>query len=348
VEYGLTAEEEVMKKIALPIMALCALVCLAVSCATTGGGGNGLSLAEAIEQSAENIATDIPAGSRVAIAAFESADGNLSEYIMGELTGALFDRGIEVVERNLEYVYRELNLQMSGEVSDETALSIGKFLGADLVITGQLTDMGNTWRYLVNAIHVERAAYVSVTRLNVAGGPEMRRVIAARKDAVAAEKRRQKEAAAAEERRQAEERKRQMAAWKPLNTEAIGGINVSLFTSYSSNYGFELAAYPEIGLQIGIYRFTAFAGGGTSLSFSEENEWSWSYNFGGNAAIFIDSLLIGIGGGMEGPNLTDNGRKVYPFVRASLGYIFSAMLWTFFYDYNFDNNGSKFGILFGL
>jgi hypothetical protein len=165
-----------------------------------------MSLIDAIEQSAEDIAADIPDGSIVAIVAFDSADNDLSEYIMGELTGALFDRGIEVVERNLGYVYRELNLQMSGEVSDETARSIGKFLGADMVITGQLIDMGNTWRYRVNAIHVERAAYASITRLDVAGGPEMRHIIAAREErqrqAAAAEKRQQEEAAAAERQRQ--------------------------------------------------------------------------------------------------------------------------------------------------
>jgi regulator of protease activity HflC (stomatin/prohibitin superfamily) len=257
-----------------------------------------MSLNEAIEQSAEDIAADIPDKSIVAIVAFDSADDDLSEYIMGELSGALFDRGIEVVERNLGYVYRELNLQMSGEVSDETARSIGKFLGADLVITGQLLDMGNTWRYWLNAIHVERAAYASITRLDVTGGTEMRRIIAAREErqrqAAAAEKRRQKEMAAAEKRRQeestaaekrrqeesaaaekrrkeeaavaekrrqaeerqrqTEERRRQAAVRKPIaiDISPVVGVNVSPFTSYSSNYGWEIVGiYPEIGF--GLY-----------------------------------------------------------------------------------------------
>ena len=113
------------------------------SCASTGGSsyeGVGISLAEAIEQSAEKIAGDLPAGSRVAIVAWESPSAGLSDYIMEELTGALVDRDMEVADRqNLEYVYRELDLQMSGDVSDESARSIGKFLGADMVITGQLT-----------------------------------------------------------------------------------------------------------------------------------------------------------------------------------------------------------------
>ena len=182
------------------LLNLCAAALVLASCATTGGGaalvvdpvyeGEGLSLMEAIEQSAEKICADLPAGSRVAIAAWESPGAGLSDYIMEELSGALFDRGMEVADRrNLEYVYRELDLQMSGSVSDESARSIGKFLGADLVITGRLTELGGPYRYRSSAIHVESATRDSVTRLDVKGDAETRRIVtalASRKTAVKA------------------------------------------------------------------------------------------------------------------------------------------------------------------
>jgi hypothetical protein len=153
---------------------------LTPSCASTGGGAGGGGLAEAIEQSAEKICADLPAGSRVAIVAWESASAGLSDYIMEELTGALVGRGMEVTDRqNLEYVYRELKLQMSGEVSDESARSIGRFLGADLVITGQLTELGGPYRYRASAVNVEHATRDSVTRLDVRGDAAMRRLVAA-------------------------------------------------------------------------------------------------------------------------------------------------------------------------
>jgi tetratricopeptide (TPR) repeat protein len=142
--------------------------------------GDGLSLAEAIEQSAEKITADLPAGSRVAFAAWESPNLGLSDYIMEELTGALVDRGMEVADRqNLEYVYRELSLQMSGEVSDDSARSIGKFLGATMVITGQLTELGGPYRYRASAINVEHATRDSVTRLDVRGDAATRRMVTA-------------------------------------------------------------------------------------------------------------------------------------------------------------------------
>jgi tetratricopeptide (TPR) repeat protein len=165
------------KRLYIIRIALCAVL---FSCASTGGSGDGVSLDEAIEQSAAEIAADLPAGSRVAIVAWESPSTGLSDYIMEELTGALVDRDMEVADRqNLEYVYKELNLQMSGEVSEESARSIGEFLGADLVITGQLTELGGPYRYRANAINVENATRDSVTRLDVRGDAALRRMIAA-------------------------------------------------------------------------------------------------------------------------------------------------------------------------
>ena len=121
------------------------------SCASTGSG-TGLSLHEAIEQSADMIAAELPPGSRVAILAFDSSSDNLSEIIMEELNAALFGRGIEVADRqNLPYVYGEMNFRMSENLSDENAQAIGNFLGASLVISGEL--VGHSFR--VRIIHAE-------------------------------------------------------------------------------------------------------------------------------------------------------------------------------------------------
>jgi len=136
-----------------------------IACASTNTR-SGLSMNDAIEQSAIKISGEIPAKSRVAIVAFESSHENISDYIMEELTGALFDQGFEVADRNnLPFVYQELKFQMSGDISDETAQSIGKFLAATIVITGQLTDLDNTFRLRTNAIHVETATRTSIMTL---------------------------------------------------------------------------------------------------------------------------------------------------------------------------------------
>jgi tetratricopeptide (TPR) repeat protein len=171
---------------------------------------------------------------------------------------------------------------------------------------------------------------------------------------------------AAEAQRQAAEARRateaeRQAAWKSVkhfftyDQSFIGDLNLSLFTGYSSNYGWELAAYPEIGVTTGPFWITIFGGGGRSYS---EGTWSpWTRSFGGHIAVNLGGeyadvgLNIGAGGGMAGPSLTDNGSSLYPFVRASLGLGvnngegFSTTPLKLYYDYNFYGNGYKMGLL---
>jgi tetratricopeptide (TPR) repeat protein len=143
-----------------------------------GESGDGLSLEEAIEQSAAALAADLPAGTRVAIVAFDSEHENLSGYIMDELGGALAEGELEVADRrNLPVVYKELNFQMSGDVSEETAVSIGKFLGAEYVISGQLIKSGDSYRYRLSSINVETAVLESSARFDVRNSRAMSRLI---------------------------------------------------------------------------------------------------------------------------------------------------------------------------
>jgi tetratricopeptide (TPR) repeat protein len=149
------------------LLALLAFVVVLSGCASTGGAG-GASLDAAIEQSAAEIAGRLPAGTRVAVVAFDSPHGNLSFYIMDELAGALTGGSLEVADwNNLEYVYKELGFQYSGEVDDESAQAIGKFLAARYVIIGQLVDIGEGYRYRLNGINVETAIQESSTRMDV-------------------------------------------------------------------------------------------------------------------------------------------------------------------------------------
>ncbi|MCL2557379.1 MAG: hypothetical protein FWE09_02770, partial [Treponema sp.] len=138
------------------------------------------SLLDAIRLSAERLAADIPAGSRVAIVAFDSESDGLSAFIMDELAGALIDLGVEVADRrNLAAVLGEMDLHLSGLVSDETALSLGRFLGAEFVVTGELRSLGSFLRLSSRAIGVETAVLASSPRFDAPNDASMREMIAA-------------------------------------------------------------------------------------------------------------------------------------------------------------------------
>jgi tetratricopeptide (TPR) repeat protein len=123
-----------------------------------------LGLYEAIEQAAEKIAQEVPAGTRIAVVNIRSESVNISEYIIEELAGALDNNSLEVADRNsLDYIRKELNFQMSGNVSDETAQSVGEFVGAQFVVSGYFTRDGNAYRLIVNALNtVENTIRVPV------------------------------------------------------------------------------------------------------------------------------------------------------------------------------------------
>ena len=145
---------------------------------STAESGSVALFMEAIEQSAKEIAVKLPKGSRVAVVAFESESDNLSNFIMDEFTGALFNHGIDVADRqNLEYLVKELKFQMSGSVRDDEVRRVGNFLGADMVITGQLTNLGATFRYQINAIHLEQATLAGITRISVRNDADMRNMV---------------------------------------------------------------------------------------------------------------------------------------------------------------------------
>jgi tetratricopeptide (TPR) repeat protein len=170
-----------MEKRWIPAVLTVLIVAVAAltGCATTSGAGDP-SLEEAIEQSAAAIAGKLHPGTRVAVVAFESPHENLSGYIMDKLAGALADGGLEVADRNnLAYVYKELGFQMSGDVSDESAQSVGKFLGVRYVVAGQLVDAGGRYRYRLNGVNVETAIHESSTRLDVRNDRRFRELSAA-------------------------------------------------------------------------------------------------------------------------------------------------------------------------
>jgi hypothetical protein len=82
-----------------------------------------LTLDEGIIDSVDFFSSKVPLGSTIAVINFEAETKNLSDFIVQELMVGFANTGnVRVVERNrLEMLESELNFNMSGSVSDETA-----------------------------------------------------------------------------------------------------------------------------------------------------------------------------------------------------------------------------------
>ncbi|MDR2718861.1 MAG: CsgG/HfaB family protein [Treponema sp.] len=112
---------------------------------------------QSIEQTAAEIRQQLTAHNKIAVLNFSSDWQKLSAYVIDELNNAIVrDGSLTVVDRQrLDLVRQEQKFQMSGEVDDKSAQSIGKFLGAQSVLSGSFTMIGKTYRFRIRVITVE-------------------------------------------------------------------------------------------------------------------------------------------------------------------------------------------------
>jgi len=112
---------------------------------------------QSIEQTAVEIRQQLTAQTKIAVLNFSSNWQGLSSYVIDELNNAIVRNGsLTVVDRQqLDLIRKEQNFQMSGDVDDKSAQSIGKFLGAQSVLSGSFTIIGNTNRFRIRVIAVE-------------------------------------------------------------------------------------------------------------------------------------------------------------------------------------------------
>jgi TolB-like protein len=113
----------------------------------------------AIRDASDYLNDNIPKGSKIVILNIESTSANLSEYIIDELiANAVNDKNFSVVDRRqLETIQSEQKFQMSGAVDDKDALAIGKFFGAQTIISGAMRDIGSRYRMTIRALSVQTA-----------------------------------------------------------------------------------------------------------------------------------------------------------------------------------------------
>ncbi|MCL1931611.1 MAG: CsgG/HfaB family protein [Treponema sp.] len=130
-----------------------------ISLSGTAASGIEGALARAADETLKNV----PKRSKIAIVYITAQDRSTTEYIVGELEYILVNQSYFITDRSqLDRLRREQNFQMSGEVDDATAVSIGKFAGADIIVTGRVDGEGNLRRLRLRALNTQTAQVVGV------------------------------------------------------------------------------------------------------------------------------------------------------------------------------------------
>jgi hypothetical protein len=122
-----------------------------------------------IPQIFDTLSAHIPQHSRLAVVGITSADPNEGYYYLNELTLQFVNaRRFTVVDRSdIDAVLNEQNFQMSGYVDDDAFVSIGKFIGAQVVITGNITGTGSQKRMVIKAIDVLTSEILSMASVSL-------------------------------------------------------------------------------------------------------------------------------------------------------------------------------------
>jgi hypothetical protein len=126
-------------------------------------------LDDSIKNAASELSGNLAGGSIVAVISFQSQSSRLADYAIDELNNAIVNIGsLKPVERRrLDAVRGELGFNMSGEVSDESAQSIGQLLGAQSIIMGSIEIIGSVYRIRFQAITTETATIQYVFSENI-------------------------------------------------------------------------------------------------------------------------------------------------------------------------------------
>jgi len=130
-----------------------------------------VTLDQAIQNAARHLFDELPEGSKIAIYDFDLKNINtislpdgsvpLNDHIIEELS-MLFSNNTRftLVSRSraeLEVIAKEMNFQLSGDVSDDNIKSLGKKLEADFVLTGSISRVNRGYRLYVKPVTVETA-----------------------------------------------------------------------------------------------------------------------------------------------------------------------------------------------
>jgi hypothetical protein len=149
------------------------LLCAGIAAPVSAQSASADELDAAIRAVSDYLNKQLPGGNKLAILNIQSEFPALSEYIIDELiANTVNDRIFSVVDRQqLNTIRTELEFQMSGEVNDESAQSIGQMLGAEIIISGAVSRIGGLYRLRVRALSVQSAQIAGQFNQNIPSGP---------------------------------------------------------------------------------------------------------------------------------------------------------------------------------
>jgi hypothetical protein len=112
----------------------------------------------ALDRAAKTVMPNLKQDDMVAIISFTAPDRDTAQFAQEELEVILVNNRFAVVDRGtLDKIRQEQKFQLTEDVDDKTAVSIGKFAGARVVMTGSVSGSGDLRRLRLRALDTQTA-----------------------------------------------------------------------------------------------------------------------------------------------------------------------------------------------
>jgi hypothetical protein len=122
-------------------------------------------IVRATENATNLIKDSINENAKIAIVNITARDADMSDNVVNEIEFILVNNKFTVIDRSsLDVIRKEQQLQLSGEVDDNIIVNIGKFAGANVVITGEITGASDIkGRIRLRALDTQTAKVLGVS-----------------------------------------------------------------------------------------------------------------------------------------------------------------------------------------
>ena len=143
-----------------------ALACMAAMGAVRAHAQQ-ISLDNAIRNAAWGVASGIESNATVAVLSMQAGTARMSDYLVNEMTVALIGlqamQGFTVISRHqVDQTMAGLSFGTSDWIDGAAAQSIGRLVGAQVVVTGGLDSVAGFFRLRAQAIDVETGVVVGI------------------------------------------------------------------------------------------------------------------------------------------------------------------------------------------
>ena len=119
-----------------------------------------------IEETFGALSQRLQSGLRIALLPPGSTDKGAADYVFTELYGKFINASYNMVDRaNIDMALGEIDFGMTGLVSDDTAARLGHLLGAQVIVFGDMPELGSLGRQrlVFRALEVETGRMLGIS-----------------------------------------------------------------------------------------------------------------------------------------------------------------------------------------